>query len=87
MRHENIVAGEDGYLIFDVHGENVINPIKKFNWIHSVEDVIGNTIRLELVAQSSGKKLVKYLFLDYFSPENYSIVKLLSGNIRNCKLF
>lgn len=80
MRHENIICGEDGYLKFDILGDKVINPIKKFNWIHSIEDAIGNTIRLELQGQTTGKKLVKYLFLDYFSPENYSIAILEIAN-------
>jgi len=62
-----------------IEGNEIVNPIKVFNWIKSYNELIGNCIRFE-ISQSSQNIMIKYLFFDNFSYENYIIVEI----IRQC---
>lgn len=65
-----------GFLIFDTLTQKVFNPRKKLPWISQLDDLIGNTFRIEIF---EGKEtvLTKFIYLDYFSYENYIIVLII----------
>ncbi len=66
-----------------MQGDIVFNLVTKLKWARTVEDIMGNTIRLEILAQKSGLLFTKYIYLDYYSSENYAIVHIISGHSRN----
>ncbi len=67
-------ADPEGFLFFDSLTQRVFNPRKRLPWIAQIDDLVGNTFRFDLI---DGTQVLesKYIYLDYFSYENYIIVR------------
>jgi hypothetical protein len=67
----------------------VFNLFERFPWIESSTDILGNTLKYEIYKDSS-LIMSKFIFFDYFSYENYFIVRInlmltFKGTTGNCK--
>lgn len=76
----NLQVDKDGYLIFDHLTQKIFNPRKKLPWIEQLDDLVGNTFKYEIVENLTETILGKYIYLDYFSYENYIIALLEIAN-------
>lgn len=67
----------------------MFNLFERFPWIESSTDILGNTLKYEIYKDSS-LIMSKFIFFDYFSYENYFIVRInlmltFKGTTGNCK--
>lgn len=80
--YENRKIDKEGFLIFDIFENSVLNPLKMFPWLQNATDICKRTLKIEVTFQSE-LILLRFIHLDKFYPIKYHqiMVEILNNMI------